>query len=104
MQMKSTAMAVACVVLLAGCTTTQQGTTSPGQEHPFQQATASLCQFLPTADTIRKLLGLNDPALSTATEVASAICSAIKFDPNAPASPGGQANIKGVVIEGSYQR
>ncbi len=62
-----------------------------------QSIAVKACAFLPTAETVGKIIAANSPALNTSAAVASAICAAIvpKAGPGA-----GRATVAGVPIEG----
>lgn len=60
--------------LLASCATTPNGSTEVGN---VQQIAQRVCGFLPTAETVINIIGLNNSALATATAIADAICAAV---------------------------
>jgi hypothetical protein len=68
--------------------------------------TVQLCGFLPTVDTVTKILAVNNPSLKTGVAVAYAICAAVsrvkaaqKFVGTAPdAAP----TVDGVMVEGEW--
>jgi hypothetical protein len=76
-------------------------TNCAGMEKPsvgdVQSVAVKACAFLPTAETVVKIIDAKSPALTTSAAIASAICAAI-----APkAGPGaGKATVAGVPIEG----
>jgi hypothetical protein len=62
-----------------------------------QSLAVGVCAFLPTAETVAKILAAGSPALATSSAIANAICSAIA--PKA-GSGSGKATVAGVPIEG----
>lgn len=104
----------ACVGLsLAGCSATvpNGGTGTAPSPLPAQvtnvietaQAVATqVCGFVPTVSTITNILSLGNPALSTATAVAQAICSAVSKRSASRSSP--RPNVQGIIVEGRFVR
>lgn len=62
-----------------------------------QNLAVQICGFLPTAQTVANIFATGSSALDTASEVATAICSAV----NTPRSAGTKPVVAGVVVEGS---
>lgn len=62
-----------------------------------QSIAVKACAFLPTAETVAKIISSNSPALNTSAAIASAICAAV-----APKSASGasKATVAGVPVEG----
>jgi hypothetical protein len=91
---KQILLAPVLALMLAGCGAFEKGGLSVGD---VQSIAVKACAFLPTAETVGKIIAADSPALDTSAAVASAICSAV-----APkAGPGaGRATVAGVPIEG----
>lgn len=96
--MRRISLALCGLMTMTGCTTT---VSNPSFFDNVGSIARTLCLFVPTAGTVQGILNLKDETLSDAQEIAAAICAAIKVDPSAPGSPGGQPNVKGVVVNGS---
>ena len=92
--MKRILAVTALAFALPGCAIFEKAGVSVGD---VQSIAVKACSFLPTAETVGKIIAANSPALNTSAAVASAICAAI-----APkAGPGaGRATVAGVPIEG----
>lgn len=100
--MRMLIIASAAGLALVACTTTDPVTGASSPIEDIQSATASVCQFLPAAETVADILALDDPRHDTASAVARAICTAL-----APQAPAGVATlfsapptVDGVVIRG----
>src|SRR5262245_20699144 len=90
---------------LAGCVTSAgcgagQLFTPPTSVADVQADAVKVCSYLPSAETIVAIIGLNDPTLSTATAIADAICGAIT---SRSARAGGVPRVKGVRIKGQFR-
>lgn len=62
-----------------------------------QSLAVGVCAFLPTAETVARILAAGSPALATSSAIANAICAAIS--PKAGVAAG-KATVAGVPIEG----
>lgn len=92
--MKMTALATPFVCLSLAACSPQQGATIVDQ---VQTTTASVCAFVPTANTILNLLQVTGPAV-TAGQIAEIVCAAV-------AKQGATKwNYHGVVIDGRFVR
>jgi predicted small secreted protein len=101
------AAAVAGSLALGGCATTG-GTPINVQSFIEQvQAAASVaCGFLPTAETVAQIIATGNPIVTTAGDVANAICKAVTVPPSTPPAvaarlrAAGPPTVAGVVIHG----
>ena len=92
------AAALAGTTLFSGCTT---GSITPTVVvTDVQQATVALCAFLPTALTVANIIAAGNPALATATEIATAICAAVT--PKAAIRNGAVPMVGGVPVAGRF--
>jgi hypothetical protein len=67
-----------------------------------QKATATVCSFVPTAATIIALFNQLSPALKTGTDIAGAICAAVK--PASGLAPSEAPKVGEVAIQGYHVR
>jgi len=74
--MKHLLLIAACAVPLAACQTTAGGGSSSLIDE-IQAAAVTACAYLPTVETVANILSQN-PAVSTASAVADAICKVVK--------------------------
>ena len=96
---------MAAAIALAGCVTTS-GTNSIVAEVQALTAAAdafkvTACAFVPTATTIINIIAKGNPALATASEIATAICAAVAPKPalrRAALAP----MVDGVIVEGHF--
>lgn len=97
------AAALSLALMVTACATTggQILPTSLPTVTDVQAAAVKVCSFLPTAETITSILGLNDPALASVTSIADAICNAIN---SRSARAGAAPYVKGVRIKGRFAR
>lgn len=89
------------MLALAGCQTTSESRL--GIIQAVQDAATKACGFVPTVNTIVKILNLSLPGLGAATEIAGAICKQVQAQAAIP--PGDRAaspppQVEGVRIEG----
>lgn len=64
---------------------------------------AEVCGYLPTIQTVLNILAIGNPALSTASGIATAICSALHGPrPQTLTGERSKPEIEGVTIEGSF--
>ncbi len=82
---------------LAGCASIP----SQGGIKDIQSAAASICKFVPTAQTVANILLSSNMAVASTLAVATAICSAVTTAPLADGGPR-QAKVNGVVIRGRF--
>lgn len=106
-------LGIASTLLLSNCATFGPG---PGGNGPnpgaiveqVLQITAAVCDFIPTVATITQILDVGAPGLSTATQIATAICAAVV--PPRAAGPGQQVaparlgKVAGVQVRGRFAR
>lgn len=86
----------ASLVALAGCDYFKNKDTGKFDVTGAQQLAVKICSFEPTAQTVLNIFGTGSPALQTASQVASAICTAVAT----PKSAGQKPVVAGVPIEG----
>lgn len=92
---------LAAMLALGGCATTP---TNPADFIKFvQEATVNTCAFLPFATTVANIIAAGNPALQTATEIATAICAAV-VPPQGLAKRRGVPTVSGVEIHGRFVR
>lgn len=92
----------ALVFALNGCASTGTGT-GPTPADVIAEArniAVAACGFLPAVSTVAGILAAGNPALTTASAVASAICAAV----TAPAAARGTRipTVNGVPVQGSF--
>ena len=89
---------IACAFTLSACNTvTGPNGTKVSLISEVQSDAKTACKFIPTAGTILGIVAAGVPALSEATAVAKAICSAVS-GPGKAATP----MVAGVRIEGDF--
>lgn len=68
--------------------------------------TVQLCGFLPTVDTVTKILAVGNPSLNTGISVAYAICAAVSHFKAKQAfvgtTPDAAPQVDGVMVEGEW--
>jgi hypothetical protein len=64
-----------------------------------QDRAHTACAFVPTVETIVAIVAANNPALSTAAQIADAICAEVNKRKAGPVAPG-EIIIGGVVVHG----
>lgn len=98
-----TSITLALALALGGCVTTGLG---PGSITNFvqqaQQVATLTCGFLPTVETVAGLIAAGNPAITTATEIADAICSVAtrKMVTRSGRAP----TVSGVAVKGRFVR
>lgn len=100
--MRVNKLGVMCILAgLTGCVTPDTGT---GGASSAQEAAKQICRFVPTAATVLSILKLGLPQLTTAADVATAICEAVapKTGPNGAKSFPTNPSVAGVPIQGSF--
>lgn len=65
-----------------------------------QAATTQACSFVPTAETILAIFATNNPALSNAAAIASAICGAVA--PHTGGKLATEVTVGGVPVHGYF--
>ncbi len=92
----------AAALSLSACVTTSGG----GLIDQVRSIALTVCSFVPTAETIAAILAKNSPGLTTASQVANAICAAVTMpapSPGLSARPAA-ATVTGVKIDGEFVR
>ncbi len=82
----------ACALALAACQSAGGGV----DVSQVQKIASDVCRFEPTAQTVLNIFNSGSPLLDTASEIASAVCSAI----NTPRSAGQPPTVNGVTVQG----
>lgn len=95
--MKKAILALALLVPLAGCVTTQQVDENISQ---VQAYTRSFCKYVPTVTTVAKILS-SSTVIDTASSIAAGICAALSTAPLADGPGKSGAYYRGVRIEGT---
>jgi hypothetical protein len=100
------ALALLPLLAFAACTP------DPSLITQAQQASMLACAFLPTAETVANIIATNNAAVSTAEQIAGAICAAVKnsgatsiaaTQPTALLSPTSPApTVFGVAVHGRF--
>lgn len=100
--MRKLMLSATTALFLSGCATTGTGGLDiPGVIAQVQSITASVCMFIPTAETVAGILAAGNPILGTATAVADAICAAVTKK-GARLGVGAAPTVAGVPIHGTF--
>jgi len=99
--------ALTCGLFLGSCATTQQEVSNIIND--VEQATNTLCGFLPGITTIQQILSATNPAIATAEMIANSICAVVASIPPSKLSAvlrGAiqEPTVAGVPIHGTYTR
>jgi hypothetical protein len=104
--------AAASALLMSACTNSGTGTTTATDIatiiNNVQTIAKTTCQYIPTAVTISQIVSAGNPAVSTADQIATAICSAVAGSatnpsatlPSASATPTHDGNVGNVAVIG----
>lgn len=96
--MKKLLLAFVLCIPLAACSTTSN---VDDQISQVQSAARNICRFVPTVETVAKILS-NSTFIDTAAGIASAICTAVTTKPLADGVGDPRPRVKGVVVKGKF--
>jgi hypothetical protein len=100
------AIAAAAAATLAACSSVITPGTS--QIDQVRQYAVTACGFLPTVETVANIIGTFSggaaPAITSVSQVADAICSAVLSTGGTKRSRAAAPRVNGVVVQGTFVR